>query len=999
MQSPKTQSLRLLLACARAHSTEEDEAAIRRLLDEDIDWTQFARKAIDHGLAGLAGHTLARLVPDRVPGDILGAFGSLIAQTRANNQAILNELFKLVDELAAAGVAAISFKGPALAMQAFGDLGLRGFRDLDFLIADPDLPQTIKTLHDFGYQRSGNLTAEQFDLIHRMQGQEILFKPDAVAIEPHTRLTPLKMALDIDYGGLWRRAQPRDISGRALLTFSPEDTFLVLAIHGGKELWWDVKWACDVADFAAAHPQLDWNKIASRARTQGCHRMLLVATSLARNFLGARVPDFIAAMESSDPVLERIIGRIVTRWEMDDPGGPPSNKTVSMDRLRLHDGLIRKISYVLRTLFLPGPQHITLAALPRFLEFAYIPLGLAHDFIALPLYRAWGNFLMQADRVRSALALSPLALALTPVSSKTRRRLKHLQRAYRIALEAVAADPKDAVAWTIMGDRLWGLKCHMRAIACYDRSLAVVPDNNATWKKRSAAIAARRKGVNHPEFHDAPEFDSQSAEGWAVRAGYLLAQKQYLDASDASRHALQLDPQFEAATQIGIKSRLYACDWSHREEDAHIVTENLKSDAIVIRPINLKQILDSEELSFSLARLRAKKLPAAAEPLWRGENYRHEKIRVAYLSTDFRNHPVGWTIVAPLEHHDKGRFEITAISLSSDDGSPIRKRIEAAAGRFVNAHAWSDMAIAKMIRDLEIDIAIDLNGLTGNDRNGILARRPAPVQVNYLGYPGTMAAPFIDYIIADHVLIPDENRLFYSEKIAYLPNAYLPCDGRRKISGNPPSRADQGLPDAGFVFACFNNLHKLGPEIFSLWMRLLQAVEGSVLWISAPSPIVIANLRREAADRGVAPERLIFARFEKSADDHLARQCLGDLFLDTLPYNAHSTAGEALWAGLPLLTCLGQSFQGRVAASLLHAIGLPELITISLADYEKRALELARDPHALAAIRQKLARNRGCAPLFDTAGFTRDLERVYAAMWERQGLGLPPESFSVPDGR
>jgi predicted O-linked N-acetylglucosamine transferase (SPINDLY family) len=805
------------------------------------------------------------------------------------------------------------------------------------------------------------------------------------------------MALDIDYDGLWRRAQRRDINGRALLTFSPEDTFLVLAIHGGKELWWDVKWACDVADFAAAHPELDWNEIAARARAQGCHRMLLAATSLARNFLGARVPDFIAVLESDDPVLERIIGRIVTRWEMDDPGGPPSNKTVSMDRLRLHDGLVRQISYILRTVFLPGPQHITLVSLPRFLEFAYIPIGLAHDFMALPLYRAWGNFLTQADRMRLALALSPAVLALTPISSKTRMRLKRLQRAYRNALETVAADPKDAVAWTIMGDALSGLRRFKQAISCYDKSLAILPDNNSAWKNRGVAIAACRG--NRLECDDEPEFDSHTADGWALRAGFLLGNKRYSDASQASKRALQLDPDHKAATQIGIKSRLYACDWRQREEDRQTVATHLKSGAIVIRPINLKQMFDSEELGFSLARLRTNGARPAGEPLWRGERYQHDKIRLAYLSTDFRNHPVGSTIVAPLEHHDKGRFEITAISLSSDDGSPVRKRIETSVDRFVNAHFMSDMAIAEMMRHQEIDIAIDLNGLTGNERNRILVHRPAPVQVNYLGYPGTMADPFIDYIIADHVLIPDENRVFYSEKIAYLPDAYLPCDGERRISGEPPNRADQGLPETGFVFASFNNLHKLGPEMFCIWMRLLQAVEGSVLWLSASTGTVKNNLRREAADRGIAPERLVFARFEKHSDDHLARQRLADLFLDTLPYNAHSTAGEALWAGLPLLTCLGQSFQGRVAASLLYAIGLPELITTSLADYERRALELARDPQALAAIRQKLARNREFAPLFDTARFTRGLESIYATMRKRQRSGLPPESFSVADGR
>jgi predicted O-linked N-acetylglucosamine transferase (SPINDLY family) len=305
--------------------------------------------------------------------------------------------------------------------------------------------------------------------------------------------------------------------------------------------------------------------------------------------------------------------------------------------------------------------------------------------------------------------------------------------------------------------------------------------------------------------------------------------------------------------------------------------------------------------------------------------------------------------------------------------------------------------IAKMLRELEIDIAVDLNGLTGNDRDSILGHRPAPLQVNYLGYPGTMAVPFIDYIIADPTLIPEQNRTFYTEQIAYLPNSYLTCDSGRRLPGKSPSRAEQGLPDTGFVFACFNNLHKLGPEMFSVWMRLLQAVEDSVLWLSAPSPAAMTNLRREARARGVAPERLVFARFEKQAEDHLARQCLGDLFLDTLPYNAHSTAGEALWAGLPLLTCLGGSFQGRVAASLLKSVGLPELITTSLADYETRALELARNPGRLAALRQKLAKNRETAPLFETARFTRDLERIYTTMWQRQQAGLPPEGFSVTD--
>jgi predicted O-linked N-acetylglucosamine transferase (SPINDLY family) len=998
MQQPKTSSLRLLLACARAHPTREDEANIRQILDEDIDWTQFAQKVIDHGVAGLVGHSLARLLPDRVPGDILGAFQALIQQTRDSNQANLNELFRLVDQLAAAGVETISFKGPVLTVQAYGDLGLRAFRDLDFLIRDRDLSQTIKTLDSSGYERLRKLTTEQLDLVHRLQGQEILFKKNTVAIEPHTRLTPQKMALDIDYDGLWRRAQRTDIFGRALTAFAPEDTFLVLAIHGGKELWWDIKWACDVADFLAAHPQLDWQVIAARARAYGCHRMLLVATSLARNFLGARVPDFIAAMEKRDPALAPIIGRIMARWEMDNPGGPPSNKTVSMDRLRLHDGMVRKTSYVLRTLLLPGPQHIALARVPKLLGFLYIPLGLAHDLIALPLYLAWRKLLDQADRIQAVLMLSSVPLSLMPVSPKTRSRWRRLRNAYRHAEETVAAHSTHYGAWTRLGDALLDLKRYQQAILSYDKALALLPDNLEVWRKRSVAVAAFRKAENRQQLSEEPVFDPQNADGWALRAGYLLARERYLDASEASQRALYLDSDHEAAMRIGIMSRQYACDWSQYQEDRLTAARNVNSDAFVIRAVSLKQISDSEELSFSLARFVTKRIRPTKGPLWRGEHYRHKKIRIAYLSTDFRSHPVGSTIVAPLEHHDKERFEITAVSLGLDDGSHVRRRIQSAVDRFIDASAMSDLAVAELIRELEIDIVVDLNGLTGLFRSRILAHRTAPVQVNYLGYPGTMGASFIDYIIADKIVIPEENRIYYSEQIARLPHAYLPCGGARAISERTPNRAEEGLPDTGFVFACFNSMHKLVPDIFSIWMRILHAICDSVLWIPGSSPAVIANLRREAMAQGIAPERLIFARFEKSPENHLARLRLADLFLDTLPYSAHSTAADALWAGLPLLTCLGQSFQARVAASLLQTMGLPELVTTSLAEYEKRAVALARDPQQLAAIREKLARNRDTTPLFDTAGFTRDLESVYTAMWERQQSGLAPESFQIATG-
>lgn len=994
MRRPQAPELRLLLACARAHTTQGDEAAIRGLLAEGADWTVFVRKTVAHGLAGLAGHTLARLVPDAVPAEIHTAFQAFIEQTRKSNQVLLDELAQLVGLLAERGVETIPFKGPVLAMEAFGDLGLRGFRDLDFLIRDRDQDETVNLLRNRGYERQGELTESQFHVIHRLQGQEILFKPGMAALEPHTRLTSLKMALDVDYDGLWHRARRQNIFGHEMLTFAPEDTLLVLAIHGGKELWWDIKWACDVADFMAAHPGLDWKAIAARARAQGCYRMLLVATSLARHYLGAQVPDFIATAEAQDSTVGQIVGRILARWEADDPGGPPSNKTLSMDRLRLHDGIIRRAGYVLRTLFLPGPQHVPLVAMPQSLSLAYIPIGMFHDLVALPLYRAHQRLRTLFDH---ALAVSGLALALAPVSAETRKRLKRLHQAYKKAQHAVAAEPDGFVGWSQMGDALSGLKRYTEAIASYDRALMLVPDNLTLWRKRSAAVGALQKTGNFPDIKKVPEFDTKDATGWALRAGFLSASGQDAEAAEASDCALQLDPKNEAALRIGIKSRIQACDWSNRVEDKRAAAQSLETGGFVVRPFILKLLSDSEPDSLACARLWAKKSQWPDQALWKGERYRHDKIRIAYISTDLRSHPVGTAIVAPLEHHDKSRFEITAISLHPGDGSKIHERIRTAADRFVDADGSADATIAALLRNLEIDIAVDLNGLTGSRRGGILARRPAPLQVNYLGYPGTTAVPFIDYIIADSTAIPPENQSFYSEKIAYLPHSYLPYDTKRQIAETTPSRGEEGLPKTGFVFACFNGLQKISPEIFDIWMRLLNQVADSVLWLTGSDAKIMDRLRNEAAARGVAPERLVFAGHKKRSEDHLARHRLADLFLDTLPYNAHSTASDALWAGLPVLTCLGRAFQARVAAGLLGAAGLPEMITTSLAEYEERALSLARSPQQLSQIRQKLARNRQTAPLFDPPGFTRGLEQAYRGMWERLQAGLPPESFSIAE--
>jgi predicted O-linked N-acetylglucosamine transferase (SPINDLY family) len=309
----------------------------------------------------------------------------------------------------------------------------------------------------------------------------------------------------------------------------------------------------------------------------------------------------------------------------------------------------------------------------------------------------------------------------------------------------------------------------------------------------------------------------------------------------------------------------------------------------------------------------------------------------------------------------------------------------------------ADADAAQQLHEMEIDILVDLNGYTQHARTPILALRPSGLQVNYLGFPGTMGAPYIDYILADRTVIPEQEQASFQEKIAYLPHTYMPNDASRAVAGRMSSRSEAGLPESGFVFCAFNNLSKITPEIFGVWMRLLNGVPGSVLWLSQAPVSAMRNLRREAETRGVPADRIVFAPFVHAPDEHLARLALSDLFLDTLPYNAHATACDALWAGVPVVSMMGTSFAGQVGASLLRAVGLPELIAVSPSEYETIALTLARDSAALAALRAELAANRATQPLFDTARFTRNLEAAFVAMWERHQRGEAPASFAVRD--
>ena len=544
------------------------------------------------------------------------------------------------------------------------------------------------------------------------------------------------------------------------------------------------------------------------------------------------------------------------------------------------------------------------------------------------------------------------------------------------------------------------LKRHRDALAAIDRYLSLWPNNPEAWISRGSAFFGLKDFENaSASFAKALELKPDHAVALSSHAGMLTLMNRYEEAILQYQALLKLDADFPYALGNILDCRLRCCDWRFLEEETAMVATALRAGKRVIQPLVHLAISRSPAEQLQCARIGAAELyPATPAPLWRGERYRHDRIRIAYISEDFRNHAVSFLMAGVWENHDRARFETVALSYGPDDASEMARRARDAFERFIDVQNMKDFEVAALIRQMEIDLVVDLMGFSGHSRPGILALHAAPVQVNYLGYPATVGAEYIDYILADRIVIPSGERIHYSEKVVYLPDTYLPNDSHRPIAAYTPTRAEAGLPENGFVFCCFNAALKLGPEIFGAWMRLLKTVENSALWLSELGPLPVQNLRREAALQGVAPERLIFAPFLDSQEQYLARLRLADLFLDTLPYNAHTTASDALWAGVPVLTCRGATFAGRVAASLLAAIGLSELIAPSLDAYERRARELAEDASALAAIKAKLARNRDTHPLFDTARITRHLEAAYTGMWERQQRGERPTSFAVGAG-
>lgn len=480
-------------------------------------------------------------------------------------------------------------------------------------------------------------------------------------------------------------------------------------------------------------------------------------------------------------------------------------------------------------------------------------------------------------------------------------------------------------------------------------------------------------------------------------AGILLTEfKESAKAIALFERLLRIKPDYDYGLGLLCYERLHICDWTDFENLSEKTIEGVRAGQRACKSLALMSISDSAGDHLLAARMFAQHYcPRKPQSLWNGERYQHKKIRVAYVSPDLREHPVGHLMAGIFEHHDKSRFETIAISLGIDDQSRLRARMLKAFDRFIDARNMGAAQIAQLMRDMEIDVAIDLGGYTSDTRTEIFAYRPVPVQVNYLGYPGTMGTDYMDYILADRHVIPETKRQFFSEKVVYLPDAYLPTDSSVKISERTPTRAECGLPEEGIVFCSFNHDYKISPPVFDIWMRLLNQVPGSVLWLMSRSEVSQRNLRSEASKRGVDPSRLVFANRVPLVEDHLARYRQADMFLDTHPYNAHTTAADALMAGLPVVTYTGNAFPSRVAGSLLHAVGLPELVTHSLADYEALALKLATTPAMLKEIKQRLLSDRANQPLFDTEKLCRSLEASYIEMWERVQRGAEPDHFAV----
>ena len=542
-----------------------------------------------------------------------------------------------------------------------------------------------------------------------------------------------------------------------------------------------------------------------------------------------------------------------------------------------------------------------------------------------------GNALLDLEQPNEALASYDRALGLKSDYTEALNNRATALQALKRPEEALASYDKALglrsnypEALNNRGTALQDLKRPGEALASFDRALGLKPDYaEAHYNRGTALLELSRPDEALASYDKALGLKPDYADAVNNRGTALLDLKRPQEALASHDKALALDGDHLHAFSGVANAALHCCDWEKTRHVANMLARHIVEQRSIIRPFALLGYPSSAPMQLDCARKAMRhRMPARPAPLWQGAIYRHERIRIAYLSADYRRHPTAYQMAELFELHDRARFEVMGISFGPNDNSDVRQRIAASLDTFFDVSCMSDLQIASWLRSQEVDITVDLMGHTGNSRLEILAHRPAPIQVNYLGYPGTTGADFIDYVIADPIVLPFEQQPYYTEKIVHLPDCYQVNDSRRRIATQTPTRKAVGLPDTGFVFCCFNNSYKITQEVFAVWMRLLQETEGSVLWLVRDSDAATRNLCAAAQAGGVAPGRLVFAD-RVPQDQHLARHRLADLFLDTTPYNAHTTASDALWAGLPVLTCTGTTFASRVAASLLNAADVP----------------------------------------------------------------------------
>jgi protein O-GlcNAc transferase len=743
---------------------------------------------------------------------------------------------------------------------------------------------------------------------------------------------------------------------------------------------------------------------------QGKHQLALAAYDLALNIQpndaevlvnkGSTyidIKNYLLALEVSEKATQ-IRPDIPEAW---------SNKGIALNNLNLYQESIDAYNEAIK---LEPNYHeawsnksVPLNKLKRFLE-AFEACDRALSL--KPNYpEAWsnkGNTLSELKRYDEAIEHYDKALSLKPDyaagwSSKgnTLNELKRYDEAIAHYDKALSLKPDYHEAWANKGVALYQLKHFDEAIAHYDKALSLKPDYAEGWSNKGVTLhELKRYDEAIAHYDKALSLKPDYAEGWSNKGVTLHELKRYDEAIAHYDKALSLKPDIDWVPGDLLHTKMKLCSWSGLAESFADISKKVAANEKVVNPFALLALTDDallhKESSEIYIQNKYQLNPILGPILKRPKN---EKIRIGYFSADFKNHPVAFLIAELFEIHDRSQFEIFAFSLvkSVDE---IVGRLHLAFDRYIEAHGMSDFEIAQLSRSLNIDIAVDLTGITTSSRTGIFSYRAAPIQVNYLGYPGTLGADFIDYIIADKTLISSELQSCYSEKVIYLPNSYQVNDRKRVISDRKFARQELRLPDHGFIFCCFNNNFKILPATFEGWMRILKAVDGSVLWLFQDNAWAVENLKKEAEKHDISADKLVFAE-RMPLSDHLARHHQADLFLDTFPYNAHTTTSDALWTGLPVLTLAGQSFASRVAASLLNAIGLPELITSTQEEYEALAIELAINPQKLTDIKLKLAKNRLTTPLFDTPLFAKNIEAAYMKMMERYQAGLEPDHIFI----